>query len=84
LPTVLFRFGGAVEVAGTLVGASGQTELQNRHQCSLLAADFNYAVGAARKRWEDENGPGRWYLREQAAAARFRSIIAQVIPSPQT
>jgi hypothetical protein len=72
-----FRFGGAIEVAGTIVGGSGQTELQDRYQCTLLAADFNYAVQASRKNWEEANGPGRWYLNEQAAGVRFNGIVAK-------
>lgn len=75
LPDGSFRFGGAVEVAGTIVGGSGQTELQDRYQCSLLAADLNYAIGTARKAWEAVNGPGRWFRAEQAAPDRFRSIV---------
>ena len=70
-----FRFGGAAEVAGTIVGGSGQTELQDRYQCTVLAADFNYRIAMARKQWEEANGPGRWYASEQVAAKRFKAIV---------
>ena len=63
-------------------GASGQTELQDRHQCTMLAADFNYAIGALRQRWESANGPGRWYLQEQAAEAGFSTIVARAQAVP--
>jgi hypothetical protein len=74
-----FRFGGAVEVGGTIVGGSGQTELQDRYQCTLLAADFNYAVAMGRKSWEESHGPGRWYLNEQVADVRFSRIVERVL-----
>jgi hypothetical protein len=74
-----FRFGGAVELAGTIVGGSGQTELQDRYQCTLLAADFNYSVAMGRKAWEQSHGPGRWYLNEQAPDARFRLVIDELL-----
>lgn len=70
-----FRFGGAVDIDGTIVGASGQTPLQDRFQATLLAADFNYAIAYARSRWENEHGPGRWYLDEQSPPQRFTDII---------
>lgn len=75
LPDGSFRFGGTVDLAGTIVGGSGQTELQDRYQSTLLAADFNYAVALARKRWEEAKGPGRWYLDEQAPPDRFSRIV---------
>jgi hypothetical protein len=74
-----FRFGGAVCVAGTIVGGSGQTELQDRYQCTLLAADFNYLVAMARKKWEESHGPGRWYLNEQVAGVRFSRIVEKIL-----
>lgn len=74
-----FRFGGAAEVAGTIVGGSGQTELQDRYQSTVFAADINYAVAAARQRWEEANGPGRWYSREQVAASRFSTIVERIV-----
>lgn len=76
-----FRFGGTAEVAGTIVGGSGQTPLQDRYQSTLLAADFNYLVAMARAKWEAENGPGRWYATEQAPTARFSKIISRATQS---
>jgi hypothetical protein len=76
-----FRHGGAAEVAGTIVGGSGQTPLQDRYQATLLAADFNYAVAASRLAWEEIHGPGRWYVNEQGAAERFSKIVAAALDS---
>ncbi len=74
-----FRFGGAIEVGGTVVGGSGQTEIQDRYQCTLLAADFNYRVAVCRKEWEEANGPGRWYSTVQGASSRFARIVDQLL-----
>ena len=79
LPDGSFRHGGAVEVAGTIVGGSGQTPLQDRYQSTLLAAEFNYSVAYARQQWEETNGPGRWYLTEQAPPARFTDIVKKAL-----
>lgn len=79
LPDGSFRYGGAVEIAGTIVGGSGQTPLQDRYQSTLLAAQFNYSVAYARQRWEEANGPGRWYLQEQAPPARFSDIVKRAL-----
>lgn len=73
-----FRFGGAVELAGTIVGGSGQTPLQDRYQSTLFAADVNYRVAAARIAWEEANGPGRWYRSEQATPDRFVDLVAKI------
>lgn len=79
LPDGSFRHGGAVEVAGTIVAGSGQTPLQDRYQSTLLAADFNYAVAYARQQWEEADGPGRWYLTEQAPPPRFYDIVKKAL-----
>lgn len=75
-----FRFGGAVDIAGTVVGGSGQTPLQDRHQSTLFAADFNYQVATAREAWEQEHGWGRWYLNEQAVDRRIQSVMNRITP----
>lgn len=74
-----FRHGGAVEIAGTIVGGSGQTPLQDRYQSTLLAAQFNYSIAHARERWEAANGPGRWYATEQAPSPRFGKIVEKAL-----
>jgi hypothetical protein len=55
-----FGFGFSVELDGTIVGASGESELQDRFQAVSLAAELNYRVGAARSVWE-EGGKQEWY-----------------------
>ena len=79
VPDGAFRFGGAVEIAGTIVGGSGQTPLQDCYQSTLLAADFNYRVATARIHWEEVHGPGRWYLTNQAPPTRFSRIVDGVL-----
>jgi hypothetical protein len=74
-----FRFGGAAEVAGTIVGGSGQTDIQDRYQCSVLAAHFNYAVATSRKAWEESHGTGRWYSNEQAPSGRFAAVVEKAL-----
>lgn len=74
-----FRFGGAAEVAGTIVGGSGQSEIQDRYQCSVLAAHYNYAVATSRKTWEETHGTGRWYSNEQVASARFAAVVEKAL-----
>jgi hypothetical protein len=55
-----FGFGFSVELDGTIVGASGESELQDRFQAVSLAAELNYRIGAARSAWE-EGGKQEWY-----------------------
>jgi hypothetical protein len=55
-----FGFGFSVELDGTIVGASGESELQDRFQAVSLAAELNYRIGAARSQWE-ESGKQEWY-----------------------
>jgi hypothetical protein len=55
-----FGFGFSVELDGTIVAASGQSELQDRFEAVSLAAELNYRIGAARSAWE-EGGKQEWY-----------------------
>jgi hypothetical protein len=55
-----FGFGFSAELDGTIVGASGESELQDRFQAVSLAAELNYRIGAARSVWE-EAGKQEWY-----------------------
>jgi hypothetical protein len=66
-----FRAGFSVSIDGTQVGASGQTEAQDRYQATVLAADFNYRVVLARERWATQHGPGRWYAAKEEPPQRF-------------
>jgi len=76
-----FRFGFSVDVDGTIVGASGQTELQDRYQATLLAAAFNYRVAQARAQWAEISGPGRWFAVKQVASSRFAEAAASILGS---
>jgi len=55
-----FGFGFSVELDGTIVAASGESELQDRFEAVSLAAELNYRIGAARSVWE-EGGKQEWY-----------------------
>lgn len=66
-----FRYGFSVCIDGTYVGGSAQSELQDRYQVTLLAADFNYRVDSAIKAWEEKTGPGRWYCNENLPGERY-------------
>ena len=55
-----FGFGFSAELDGTIVGASGESELQDRFEAVSLAAELNYRIGAARSLWE-EGGRQEWY-----------------------
>lgn len=81
VPDGAFRFGGSADVAGTIVGGSGQTPLQDSYESTLLAADFNYRVAMARANWEEASGWGRWYADEQAPKSRYSTIIEQTLQS---
>lgn len=74
-----FRFGYSVNVDGTLVGASGQTEIQDRYQATVLAADLNYQLTATRQEWARDFVGERWYAAEQVAPARFRTVIENLL-----
>jgi hypothetical protein len=79
LPDDAFRFGFSVDIDGTIVGASGQTELQDRYQATLLAAEFNYQIHRAREQWEDRRGPGRWYSSEERISPRVTRILDPIL-----
>ncbi|HWI32225.1 MAG TPA: hypothetical protein VNT50_12095 [Microbacterium sp.] len=83
LPDGSFRFGYSVEVDGTQVGASGLTELQDRYQATVLAADLNYRIAAARTEWAKDFAGERWYANEQVAPDRFRDALAGVLGGVQ-
>lgn len=55
-----FGFGFSVELDGTIVGASGESELQDRFEAVCLAAELNYRIGAARADF-DAAGKQEWY-----------------------
>lgn len=69
-----FRWGHAACVEGTYVGASGQQEMQDRLQATILAADLNYRLDAAREAWVKAVGNGSWFDPEDRPGARYEAV----------
>jgi hypothetical protein len=72
-----FRFGFSVCIEGTYVGGSGLSEIQDRYQATLLAADINYRIIAARHRWAERHTEGYWFGDPYEPAARYIRIWDQ-------
>jgi hypothetical protein len=81
LPGGSFRYGFSVCIDGTYDGGSGETELQDRYQCTVFAADFNHRVGTLIKEWEAKVGKGSWYNDLDQPDDRFQAIVDTVVSS---
>ncbi len=81
LPSGSFRYGFSVCLDGTYVGGSGETELQDRYQCTLLAADFNLRIDTTIKEWEEVHGPGRWFSEDNKPGRRITDALVSVMSS---
>lgn len=68
-----FGFGFSVELDGTIVGGSGESELQDRFEAVSLAAELNYRIGAARSVWE-EPGKQEWYSVPSRAGTPYAEV----------
>jgi hypothetical protein len=69
-----FRSGFSAEVAGTIVGGSGQNSLQDQYEATMLAAELNYEVAKRRVAWEERQGRGGWYTEDNVVGPRYREI----------
>jgi hypothetical protein len=69
-----FRFGFSACVEGTYVGGSGLSEIQDRYQATVLAADINYRIAEARQKWAEKNTDGYWFGNQHEPAERYASI----------
>lgn len=69
-----FVYGHSAEVDGTIVGASGATEQQDRSMAIQVAAEFNSCVADARKRWREAHPEHKWYCRQDEPDQRFAKI----------
>jgi hypothetical protein len=69
-----FGFGFSAELDGTIVGASGESELQDRFQAISLAAELNYRIGAARSAWEEGGGRQEWYSVPSRPDAQYAGV----------
>jgi hypothetical protein len=57
-----FTWGFSSQVDGTIVGASGQTELQDAYEAGHAAVEFNYEIRDARRSWFDrQESKPRWF-----------------------
>ena len=70
-----FRYGFSVCIDGTYVGGSAQSELQDRYQATVLAADLNYRVDSAITAWEVKTGKSRWYCNEDLPGERYAHVF---------
>lgn len=78
-----FRWGFSVNLDGTIVGGSGLTEYQDRYQCILLAAEFNYGIWSDRTAWEKvhpkEGDPSwSWYCDTNEPGERYDPETVEV------
>jgi hypothetical protein len=71
-----FRFGYSACLEGMYVGGSGLTEIQDRYQATVLAADINYRITAARQKWAEIHTDGYWFGDEHEPADRYAQIWA--------
>ncbi|MDQ5944093.1 MAG: hypothetical protein QG658_159 [Patescibacteria group bacterium] len=69
-----FVYGHSAELDGTIVGASGATEQQDRSMATQFAAEFNSCVADARKRWRLANPVHKWYCNQDEPDQRFTKI----------
>jgi hypothetical protein len=76
LPDGAFIYGHSAEVNGTIVGASGATEQQDRAFATRFAAEFNSCVGDAHKRWQESNPSKSWYSKQGAPRELFTEIAS--------
>ncbi len=73
-----FVYGHSAEVAGTIAGASGLTEAQDRFMATVLAAEFNYRVTEAHKVWREQHPDNKWFCNVDKPHEEF-SAIADLI-----
>lgn len=82
LPDGSFVYGHSVDVEGTIVGASGATEAQDRFLATCFGAEFNYRVTDARKAWRTENPDSKWFCEQNLPAQAF-TAAAQLLDDPE-
>jgi hypothetical protein len=72
-----FRFGFSVCLEGLYVGGSGLSEIQDRYEATVLAADINYRITAARERWAEKHADGYWFGDQHRPSEQYAQIWAQ-------
>lgn len=79
-----FMFGHSAKVDDTIVGASAQSEIDDRRLAACFAADFNAEVCAALKLWKEQHPDHKWRCnqntpREDLLSAMTVPDISEVI-----
>jgi hypothetical protein len=77
-----FRWGHSAEVEGTIVGVSGLSEIQDRFQGQLLAAEFNYEIARFRLEWAKGHPNGDWFNDQNEPGARYAGILEKLRLTP--
>jgi hypothetical protein len=73
-----FCYGFSVNLEGTIVGGSAQTEAQDAMLCTIFAAELNYRIAAAKKAWRTENPGNRWFCNVNEPSARYTDALANL------
>lgn len=73
-----FAFGHSAEVAGTIAGASGLSEAQDRYLATLVAAEFNLNVTEAHQSWRADNPNNKWFCNVNQPLDEFSAIAALI------
>ena len=73
-----FRWGHSAEVEGTIVGVSGLSEIQDRYQGQLFAAEFNYEIARFRLEWAKAHPGGDWFNDQDKPGKRYAGTLDQV------
>ena len=82
LPDGSFVFGHSADVDGTILGASGATEAQDRFLATCFGAEFNYRVTDAHKAWRTENPDSKWFCEQNLPDKAF-TATAQLLDDPK-
>lgn len=77
LPDGAFMFGYSVDVDGTIVGASGLEETQDRYQAYMLAVGLNNKIVDLRKKWEKDHPDDLWYCKYNKPLGRYTDVLNQ-------
>ncbi len=77
LPDGAFNWGYSVNLNGTIVGASGLAETQDRHQAILFATSFNNKIVDLRKAWEEAHPDNNWLCNFNKPLPRYTNILKQ-------
>jgi hypothetical protein len=78
-----FLYGHSVDLEGTVVAASGQSEAQDRYQAAVLAAEFNYFVARRYERWRSDNRTAGWLSAQGEVPTAIADVVRQALESTE-